>query len=596
MNDKLELYQFLPIYPSYEKDLEEILGNEYTNTIDQANYDLYRKKEFLDLRLEQIESKPNFPGQLMKHQKAVARFLSSHTLYNNLLLVHSLGCLAPDTQVLLYDGSVKMAKDIAVNDKLIGDDGTPRTVLQLIRGNAQMYEIVQENAQNYIVNSEHILTMVFSGNSSILWNEKNKTWSLKWFDPYELKMRAFTKAIKKAGITKDEGYAIVKQYAIDNHIGDERLMDIKVSDYLNLPNYVKVNLKGIRCSGINWPSKDVLLDPYVLGMWLGDGNSRGDGFTSDDKELINYWDTWSSKNDCEVIKAIGDKYSYRVRRNGNGLVKSINDSVGELDINVERGDNGKVTNPLKQLLKHYNLIENKHIPVDYILNDRETRLKVLAGLIDTDGYVYREGRNIEIVQKNNILSENIVYLVRSLGFYCSTKKVEKSCMYKGEKIKGIYNNIYISGNGLEEIPTLLPRKKLYKRRQIKDPLVTGIKVIPLENGEYCGWSLDGNKRFLLGDFTITHNSGKTCSSVAAIEQIRSEGNTYKGALVLMKGQNLLTNYKKELIFTCTDGRYIPEDYDELTDNQKVRRIKDKLSDFYQFETFELFFKNYIRVH
>jgi len=78
-------------------------------------------------------------------------------------------------------------------------------------------------------------------------------------------------------------------------------------------------------------------------------------------------------------------------------------------------------------------------------------------------------------------------------------------------------------------------------------------------------------------------TGKTCSTVAVIETIKSEKNSYKGALILMKGQNLIENYKNELVNVCTDGIYLPDSYN--TANEKKRRIKKKINDFYNFNTY-----------
>ena len=109
-----------------------------------------------------------------------------------------------------------------------------------------------------------------------------------------------------------------------------------------------------------------------------------------------------------------------------------------------------------------------------------------------------------------------------------------------------------------------------------------------------------------GGLLLMHEpgTGKTCSSVAAIEQIRSEMgtyNSYNGALVLMKGSNLINNYINELVFVCTcmkqdkdrkclDGPYIPSDYNEdgITEEQKKRRINAKIKEFYEFDTFGVF--------
>lgn len=86
-------------------------------------------------------------------------------------------------------------------------------------------------------------------------------------------------------------------------------------------------------------------------------------------------------------------------------------------------------------------------------------------------------------------------------------------------------------------------------------------------------------------------TGKTCTAIAAIEQLRYEKNSHiKGALIFAKGSRLLKNFIQELLFTCTDGRYIPENFDMLTELERVRRVRKITSEFYNFFTFEKFAK------
>lgn len=69
------------------------------------------------------------------------------------------GCFDENTEILLYDGSVKKAKDIRVGDVLVGDDGLPRQVLELCDGVDKMYKVKQNNGVEYIVNSKHSLVL-----------------------------------------------------------------------------------------------------------------------------------------------------------------------------------------------------------------------------------------------------------------------------------------------------------------------------------------------------------------------------------------------------------------------------------------------------
>jgi type IV secretion system protein VirB4 len=79
---------------------------------------------------------------------------------------------------------------------------------------------------------------------------------------------------------------------------------------------------------------------------------------------------------------------------------------------------------------------------------------------------------LEITQKNKQLADDILWLVRSLGFRGIMKECTKSCTYKGEKRYGQYYRTIITGSGLQDIPTLLERKTPRENRQIKDCLNT----------------------------------------------------------------------------------------------------------------------------
>lgn len=138
--------------------------------------------------------------------------------------------------------------------------------------------------------------------------------------------------------------------------------------------------------------------------------------------------------------------------------------------------------------------KNKHIPNCYLHNSKDTRLQLLAGLIDTDGHLIDDCCCYEIIQKRKRLAEDIAYLCRSLGFFVSLVKT------------GTHYKCVISGDYVYTIPCLLQRKVVIPRTQKKDVMITNIDVEKLEVGEYCGFTIDGNRRFLLGDFTVTHNT------------------------------------------------------------------------------------------
>jgi superfamily II DNA or RNA helicase len=86
-------------------------------------------------------------------------------------------------------------------------------------------------------------------------------------------------------------------------------------------------------------------------------------------------------------------------------------------------------------------------------------------------------------------------------------------------------------------------------------------------------------------------TGKTGVSVALAELIKNKEGTINKALILMRGKALIDNYINELVFVNTEGQYIPENYEKLSPMEKIVRTKKKISEFYEFDTFEVFAKN-----
>jgi hypothetical protein len=400
-------------------------------------------------------------------------------------------CMGRNTPIIMYDGSIKMVQDIKLGDLLMGDNSSSRKVLSLARGKEQMYKIKQNIGDDYIVNESHILSLTMTCPKKIS-KTPNRIQAF-YFDPDKIMFRSKSFNYSNYENDKDLSMSEAKKY-LDSLPKIDTRVDICIKDYLKLSKTTQKDLKGYKSQVDCWENKleQYDLDPYFIGLWLGDGSARSPEITTIDKEILEYLKTSFPDFDIKTKKEITHYLSPKINK---GKKKS---------------------NRIVNVLRKYNLIGNKHIPENYKINTRENRLKLLAGLIDTDGY-YKRGV-YEITQKNTQLSEDIKFLCGSLGFRCTTKKVNKSCMYNGEKKTGVYNRISIAGKYIDEIPVLLERKKA-KNSPNKDQLCTGINVESLEYDDYYGFTLDGNHRFLLGDFTVTHN---TLSMVTLIMRDKME--------------------------------------------------------------------------
>ncbi len=457
-------------------------------------------------------------------------------------------CLERLTKVPLWNGQIKEAKDICVDDILIGDDGTPRNVLTVTQGTGPLYWVHQAHADSYCVNDQHILTLMMPDHKVIFWNTYKNGWTVLWWDSTTLSIRAKTVCVshhqQKCPECKQELSGNLKRHYKRVHsnvippvnerktpiktpemteeviaarkeledfclsIDDTNIFDISIQDYLSLNTTTKKRLTGVRGKSVEWSYQDIALDPYLLGLWLGDGFHSGYGYAcygEKDSELITYLEEWAEKNNAFVTK--GGKYVYRISSKDNFRKKG--------------------SAPLKKLLEQYNLIRNKHIPNEYLINDRQTRLAVLAGIIDTDGSVSRDGTRVTITQGMNhkILAEQIVFLARSLGFCVHSTIKNTSWNHKGEKKEGQAYNINISGLTLSEIPTKLPRKVCANTIIRQTSTNTGyITVEPADIGEYVGITIDSNERFVLNDFTVTHN----CTNIFSTKFVVSTRDTRSG--------------------------------------------------------------------
>ena len=86
--DEFDIINFFPKYPNIDKLPDKILNPTHSNFYQS----IYRKKEFYDKKLSRIEDVPiEGSGQFMNHQEIISRFMSSHTQYSGLLLIHEMG-------------------------------------------------------------------------------------------------------------------------------------------------------------------------------------------------------------------------------------------------------------------------------------------------------------------------------------------------------------------------------------------------------------------------------------------------------------------------------------------------------------------------
>ena len=384
-------------------------------------------------------------------------------------------CLAPGTPVMLYSGEVVPVESVAVGDLLMGPDSRPRRVLSLARGQDAKFRVTPTKGESYVVNSQHLLA---------------------------LKMTTTRRSPNRRAEYSGE------------------VVILSVADYLQRSNYFKHCAKGFR-TGVDFPQQEVPLDPYFLGLWLGDGTAARPEITTMEPEILAYLETMAS-----ALGLVLTPWS-----NGSKA------TAYHLTTGRRGGSGGR--NPLVSGLKTLGVFKNKHVPHIYKANSRQVRLELLAGYLDTDGEAVNGG--FSFVAKNQQLAQDIQFLARSLGFACYTSHVQKASQ---QGTQGVYIYGHISGD-TSVIPVRVARKHTLPRTQKKDPLKVGIRVSPEGMGAYYGFTLDGDGLFLLGDFTVTHNSGIAYAIGGWAAAANLTPDAQAGAYVLTTQKSLQTQYLRD---------------------------------------------------
>ncbi|WP_344902769.1 DnaB-like helicase C-terminal domain-containing protein, partial [Actinomadura meridiana] len=236
----------------------------------------------------------------------------------------------------------------------------------------------------------------------------------------------------------------------------------------------------VRCDGDNRPNHavdvaapfqlpkaDLPIEAYVLGAWLGDGSSWSGSLTCFDEEIL------------AEIEAAGQPVKRRLTPGQFGLPG------------------------LTRKIKDAGLWRNKHIPAPYLRASEEQRRALLAGMLDTDGYVSKIGQ-VQLAFVNKRLAEGAHELILSLGYRVTmtTKQV------KGRSPE---TSIYYRMNFTPaETVFRLPRKAA-RQRAVVDPKarvryivdVRPVKSVPVR----CVQVDNADHMYLAGRSCIpTHNS------------------------------------------------------------------------------------------
>ena len=348
------------------------------------------------------------------------------------------------TPILTVDG-FKDIKDIEVGDIVFGKDGQETKVIRTTDTmyNHNCYEVVFSDNTKIIADGEH------------LWEVENK----------------------KYRKNKSRNKNTISSLKIKNT--EQLLLDYKAT---RKDGRIESNYSIKNTEPVNFQKKELLIKPYTLGCWLGDGTSAGNGFTTADEEILNH-----IKKDGFIISKLKGEYAYSIKTRFKKKVLKF-----------------------CYLLRKLSVLNNKHIPDEYLFSSEEQRLELLKGLMDTDGYCKDNG-NLEYCGTSERLCENVNFIINSLGIKTGFYKYD--CFLYGKYVGKKYRIGFTTGENVFKLKRKSKRQiKSHKpdiyRRFIR--VINKIDSVPVR----CIEVDNKDKLYLAGKQLVpTHNSA-ICAYIA----------------------------------------------------------------------------------
>lgn len=376
------------------------------------------------------------------------------------------GPLPKNTKILTPKG-VKRYGDLCVGDVVCGTSGTTQTVIGVYdKGVKDIYEIQFSDGRVVECCKDHLWTVTDR-------KRKNKKVTLTVEQMLELKPRT---------LNSDGTY----------------------SHRFYTPRTL-----------VHFDERPLLLDPYLLGVLIGDGCLCSSG---------------------NIELSIGYKKSYILDDIvlPDGINMHVQDVEYRNSLRVKFIGKDKDGHNMHWYIEQLGLLDkkscSKFIPEDYLYNTLDNRQKLLKGLTDTDGHINKRGL-LEYTSISEQLIKDVAFLLRSLGKQCSTRKKE----FKEDADRYSLRPIFVLNEHVGS--------------------VNGDKIVAIEKTSrkdemMCIKVSNEDELYVLENFVVTHNT--TSSSILAdsiitqaIDAIESGVSQKQLKRGLCEASEIVTKYIKE---------------------------------------------------
>ena len=312
--------------------------------------------------------------------------------------------------------------------------------------------------------------------------------------------------------TNDHMWTVYSRKTKDHN----KLINVTLSDMMNDYSDIRIDSDGGRhaqykysvpvADAVEYDSRPVPVDPYVLGVFIGNGCLTNKPLTlSSDNMYIT----------AEVARRLHAPTNTRRYGNYNHTFCKKEFYVDSLD-KTKRHHNYQWIQTKDFLKDIPELIgstsKDKFIPQDYLYNSEEVRWEVLRGLMDTDGHISKKKYQLRYSTISTKLKDNLVELVRSLG-YAPRVRIDSR---KEKYSTGVCYTIYIPCPDADKVKFFKMNHKSMQRaraavnyhtRKRFDRLsIVKIEKLSKKYLHRCILVNDPEHLFLCGDYIVTHNT------------------------------------------------------------------------------------------
>lgn len=383
--------------------------------------------------------------------------------HGKMLKARGIGAEQPHSEIVKTFGGDKLIGDVKIGDKLIGIDGKETTVLEIYpQGLKDVYEVELMDGRKIRCGIDHL-----------------------WY------VKDFTKSDRKNARPVKLSEMIEKGLYWDINSGKNKMYKYKIP----------------KQNPIEYPEKELPIDPYILGLLLGDGTltTKNIKIATEDKFIIE-----------EIERILPDCKLNKDSSNCNYIFTDKN-RFNITSEELEKYKNSQYgLNRLKREIEFLGLnvkCFKKFIPEIYKRGSIKQRISLLQGLMDSDGSVNEKG-NKEFSGSNLNLMKDVADLVRSLGMKCRLSKGRplRQKDFQGRSIvtcQQEYRLYILTNQAIFRLPRKVKRCKI--RKIFEDSAIVKITKLDYQEESSCFLVDNETYTYLTTDYTVTHNSFKFSS-------------------------------------------------------------------------------------